>query len=60
MEFVNTSNTQWGTYEVSGLTHKWEMGPNQEIHHKERNFREEFLLLLQKHAVKYDEKYLWK
>jgi len=33
---------------------------NQEIHHKERNFREEFLLLLQKHAVKYDEKYLWK
>ncbi len=33
---------------------------NQEIHHKKRDFREEFLWLLQNHAVKYDEKYLWK
>jgi REP element-mobilizing transposase RayT len=33
---------------------------NQEQHHKGYDFREEFLLLLQKHGVQYDEKYLWR
>ena len=33
---------------------------NQEEHHSKYDFREEFLLLLQKHGVQYDEKYLWK
>lgn len=33
---------------------------NQEKHHKKYNFKEEFLLLLEKHGVQYEEKYLWK
>jgi putative transposase len=33
---------------------------NQEKHHKNVSFREEFLRILDKNGVKYDEKYLWK
>ncbi len=33
---------------------------NQDQHHRKYDFREEFLLLLQKHGVQHDEKYLWK
>ncbi len=32
---------------------------NQEKHHKKMSFQEEFLLLLKKHNVEYDERYLW-
>lgn len=32
---------------------------NQEEHHRKLTFQEEFLLLLKKHRVKYDPKYLW-
>ena len=32
---------------------------NQEEHHRKFTFRQEFLLLLEKHKVKYDEKYIW-
>lgn len=32
---------------------------NQEAHHKTRSFQEEFLELLKKHKVQYDERYLW-
>ena len=32
---------------------------NQESHHKRRSFREEFFLLLQKHMIPYDERYIW-
>ncbi len=28
-------------------------------HHRVRTFQEEFLILLKKHRIKYDEKYLW-
>src|SRR5438552_2442399 len=31
----------------------------QEIHHEKLGFKEEFLELLNRHDVKYDEKYLW-
>jgi len=31
----------------------------QEEHHKERTFQEEFLTLLVKHEIAFDEKYLW-
>ncbi|MFA6714188.1 MAG: IS200/IS605 family transposase [Victivallales bacterium] len=31
----------------------------QERHHKKMSFQEEFIKLLQKHEIKYDEKYLW-
>lgn len=32
---------------------------NQEAHHKQMTFEEEFLALLKKHHIEYDEKYLW-
>lgn len=32
---------------------------NQKEHHKKRGFKEEYLLLLERYGVKYDEKYLW-
>jgi len=32
---------------------------NQEEHHLTKSFKEEFLELLQKHGVEYDERYLW-
>jgi putative transposase len=33
---------------------------NQKEHHKKRDFKSEFILLLKKHGVEYEEKYLWK
>jgi len=33
---------------------------NQELHHKKRSFREEYLLLLKKFNISFDEKYLFK
>ena len=32
----------------------------QEAHHRKRTFQEEFLALLHKHRLAYDERYLWK
>ena len=32
---------------------------NQEEHHRKVTFKEEFLLLLKKHRVPYDERYIW-
>jgi len=32
---------------------------NQEAHHKKRNFREEYMALLKKFDIKYDDKYLF-
>ena len=32
---------------------------NQEEHHRRRDFKTELLDLLQKHEIKYDERYLW-
>jgi len=32
---------------------------NQEEHHRTTTFEEEFLALLQRHGVSYDERYLW-
>jgi putative transposase len=32
----------------------------QEAHHRKMTFREEFLALLKKHRIEYDERYLWK
>ncbi|MCF6285749.1 MAG: transposase [Candidatus Hydrogenedentes bacterium] len=32
---------------------------NQEEHHKEMTFQEEFIGLLEKHSVEYNERYLW-
>ena len=32
---------------------------NQEIHHRKMTFQEEFRMLLQKHGVAFDERYVW-
>jgi len=32
---------------------------NQERHHRKMTFQEEFLALLKKHRIAYDERYLW-
>ncbi|MEQ8209760.1 MAG: hypothetical protein RH917_07995 [Lacipirellulaceae bacterium] len=32
---------------------------NQEEHHLERDFKTEFRLLLERHEVPYDERYVW-
>ena len=32
---------------------------NQETHHRTLTFQEEYRLLLKKHAVEYDERYVW-
>jgi putative transposase len=32
---------------------------NQPEHHRTRSFQEEFLMLLKKHRIQYDERYLW-
>ena len=31
----------------------------QEEHHRKRSFQEEFVALLKKHRIEYDERYLW-
>jgi hypothetical protein len=32
----------------------------QEAHHRKMTFQEEFLALLKKHRIEYDDRYLWK
>ena len=32
---------------------------NQESHHRKRTFQEEFVALLDRHGIEYDERYLW-
>jgi putative transposase len=32
---------------------------NQEEHHRQRSFSEEFKALLEKHGIPYEERYLW-
>jgi putative transposase len=32
---------------------------NQKVHHRRRSFQEEFLMLLKKHRIEFDERYLW-
>ncbi len=32
---------------------------NQEEHHRKRTFQEEFRLMLERHGIEYDERYVW-
>ncbi|MGI8782828.1 MAG: IS200/IS605 family transposase [Acidobacteriota bacterium] len=63
--FPNAKGFSWqkgyGAFSVSksGEQRLIEYIENQEAHHKIRSFQEEFLALLKKHHVKYDERYLW-
>ena len=44
---------------VSQLNKTVEYIRNQEAHHRKMTFKEEFLMLLKKHRLAYDERYLW-
>ena len=44
---------------VSQLDRTMRYVEDQEAHHRTRSFKEEFLELLKKHQVKFDERYLW-
>jgi len=33
---------------------------NQKEHHRRRGFQEEFLMLLKKHRIEFDDRYLWR
>jgi REP element-mobilizing transposase RayT len=45
---------------VSQLDKTIEYIKGQEAHHRVMTFQEEFLVLLKKHRIEYDERYLWK
>jgi REP element-mobilizing transposase RayT len=45
---------------VSQLDKTIEYIKGQEAHHRKMTFQEEFLALLKKHRIEYDERYLWK
>jgi putative transposase len=45
---------------VSQLDKTIEYITGQEAHHRNMTFQEEFLALLKKHRIEYDERYLWK
>ncbi len=45
---------------VSQLEKTIEYICRQEAHHRKMTFQEEFLALLQRHRIEYDERYLWK
>ncbi len=44
---------------VSQLDKTIEYIKSQEVHHRKMTFEEEFLTLLRKHRIAYDERYLW-
>jgi putative transposase len=44
---------------VSQLDKTIEYIKGQEAHHRQMTFQEEFLALLKKHRIEYDERYLW-
>ena len=54
--------TGFGAFSVSrsGVEDVSRYIQKQEEHHRTRDFREEFLLLLKKNGVEFDERYLWR
>jgi len=53
---------EYGAFSVSmsQLDKTIEYIKGQEEHHRKMTFQEEFLALLKKHRIEYDERYLWK
>jgi REP element-mobilizing transposase RayT len=53
---------EYGTFSVSvsQLDKTIAYIKGQETHHRKMTFQEEFLALLKKHRIEYDERYLWK
>ena len=58
-------NFEWQTgygafsYSHSQITKVYDYIENQKLHHKKKTFREEYIELLQKFEVEYDEKYIF-
>ncbi|MCB2194559.1 MAG: IS200/IS605 family transposase [Bacteroidetes bacterium] len=46
------------TYSISAKDNLIEYVKKQKEHHKKRNFKEEYIKLLEEHGIEYDEKYL--
>lgn len=44
---------------VSQLENAMQYIKKQEVHHRKMSFQEEFLKLLKRHKIEYDERYLW-
>jgi REP element-mobilizing transposase RayT len=55
------SQTKYGAFSVSvsQLDKIVSYIKDQENHHRKMTFKEEFVALLQKHRIQYDERYLW-
>ncbi len=53
--------TGYGVFSVSQSTKESVISyiADQEIHHSKMTFQEEFRILLKKHGVRFDERYLW-
>ncbi|MGA2801860.1 MAG: IS200/IS605 family transposase [Verrucomicrobiota bacterium] len=64
-ETIGVKNFAWQqgygafTVNVSNCDAVREYIANQAEHHRTKSFQEEYVTFLQKHGVKYDEKYLW-
>ena len=64
-EFPNLRDFAWqdgyGAFTVSksGLPEVKDYILNQREHHQRRTFKEEFLALLKRHEIEYEERYLW-
>lgn len=46
------------TYSISAKDNLIEYVKNQKEHHKKRNFKEEYIKLLEEHGIEYDERFL--
>ena len=46
------------TYSIKDKNYLIEYVKNQEVHHRTKTFREEFIELLKEHGIEFDEKYL--
>jgi len=64
-ETIGVKNFAWQqgygafTVSVSNRDAVKEYIANQAEHHRTKSFQEEYVTFLQKHGIKYDEKYLW-
>lgn len=52
---------KYGAFSVSKSSEEklFQYIANQQEHHRQRTFKDEFLALLEKHEIDYDERYLW-
>lgn len=63
--FPNMSKFAWqdgyGAFSVSksALGRLTNYIENQRVHHRTTTFQEEFIALLERHEIEYDERYLW-